>query len=81
MGKVSVRLSEFRQNIPKNVQWLLLVAAFIIVLILFTLLISGKKNAEHDIQKNHGVTADLNITPDVINWADILVGQKKTTKS
>ena len=80
MGKVSVRLSEFRQNIPKNVQWLLLVAAFIIVLILFTLLISGKKNAEHDIQKNHGVTADLSITPDVINWADILVGQKKQQK-
>ena len=68
MGKVSVRLSEFRENIPKNVQWLLLGAAFIIVLILFTLLISGKKNAENQIQQSHGVSAELNITPDVINW-------------
>lgn len=80
MGKVSVRLSEFRENIPKNVQWLLLGAAFIIVLILFTLLVSGKKNAENQIQQSHGVSAELNITPDVINWADVLVGQKRQQK-
>lgn len=80
MGKVSVRFSEFRQNIPKNVQWLLLVAAFIIVLILLTLLITGKKKAESQIQKHHGVAAELNISPDIINWSDVLVGQKKQQK-
>ena len=70
MGKVSVRLSEFRENIPKNAQWLLLGAAFVIVLILLTLLVSGKKSVETQIQKNHGVAAELKITPDIINWAD-----------
>ena len=80
MGKVSVRLSEFRENIPKNAQWLLLGAAFVIVLILLTLLVSGKKSVETQIQKNHGVAAELKITPDIINWADVLVGQKKQQK-
>lgn len=81
MGKLKISLSEIRQNIPKNVQWLLLGAAFIIVLILLTLLISGKKNAgQAGLGQHHGVSAELNISPDVINWADVLVGDKKQQK-
>ena len=44
MSKLTVQFSELRKSTPKYVQWLLLGAAFVVVLILLTLLLTGSKN-------------------------------------
>ena len=77
MSKLAKQFSELRQNTPKRVQWLLMAAAFVVVLILLILLFSdGNKSNTKD--ETDAVPTDLLINPDVINWADTLIGQKKT---
>ena len=77
MSKLKDQFLELRQNTPKRVQWLLLAVAFVVVLILLTLLISNDKNQE-DISKTDQAPTELKISPDMINWADVLVGDKKS---
>lgn len=77
MSKLKEQFSELRQNTPKRVQWLLLVVAFIMVIILLTLLLSGGKKQE-DISKTDQAPTVLKIEPNIINWADVVVGDKKT---
>ena len=77
MTSIKEQFSELRQNTPKRVQWLLLAVAFVLVIILLTLLISGDESQE-DISKTDQVPTELKINPDMINWADVLVGDKKT---
>ena len=38
MIKIKQQISDLRKNTPKHIQWLLLAAAFVVVLILLTLL-------------------------------------------
>lgn len=76
MSKLKEQFSELRQNTPKRVQWLLLVVAFIMVIILLTLLLSGGKKQE-DISKTDQAPTVLKIEPNIINWADVVVGDKK----
>ena len=77
MSKLKEQFSELRQNTPKRVQWLLLVVAFIMVIILLTLLLSGERKQE-DISKTDQAPTVLKIDPNIINWADVVVGDKKT---
>lgn len=77
MAGIKQRISELRQNTPKRVQWLLLAAAFVVVLILLTLLLSGR-DKHADISTSEAAQVELKITPDMINWADVVVGEKKT---
>ena len=44
MNKIKKTFAEWRNNTPKRVQWLLLAVAFVVVLILFTLLLTGNKD-------------------------------------
>lgn len=76
MSKLKEQISELRQNTPKRVQWLLLAAAFVVVLILLTLLLSGDDNSASEIEDT--VPAEIKIAPDMVNWSDVIVGQKKT---
>ncbi len=75
MSNFKERFSELRQNTPKRVQWLLLAAAFVVVLILLTLLLSGGSDGDADIDDS--VPAEIKISPDMINWSDVIVGQTK----
>ena len=77
MSKLKEQFSELRQNTPKRVQWLLLAVAFVLVIILLTLLISGDESQE-DLSKTDSAPTVLKTNPDMINWADIVVGDKKT---
>lgn len=78
MSKLKEQFSELRKNTPKRVQWLLLAAAFVVVLILLTLLLSGgDKKAETETDS---VPVALKITPDMVNWPDVVVGTQKTQK-
>ena len=75
MSKLKQQFVDLKNNTPKHIQWLLLAAAFIVVFILMTLLVSGgKKNELPDIEK---VPAELKATPDTIDWSDVIVGQKE----
>ena len=64
------------KDTPKRVQWLLLAAAFVVVLILLTLLFGGgqKKANQNEVEKT---VAEIKINPDLVNWAEVLVGDKK----
>ena len=77
MSKLKDQFSELRQNTPKRVQWLLLAVAFVVVIILLTLLLSGGKKQE-DLSKTDKAPTILKINPDMVNWADVIVGDKKT---
>ena len=76
MSKIKQQFSEMRKNTPKRIQWLLLVAAFIVVLILLTLMFTGSD--EESIAQTDSVPVDLVITPDEIEWGNIIVGEKKS---
>ncbi|MBQ1997227.1 MAG: hypothetical protein II238_02140, partial [Alphaproteobacteria bacterium] len=76
MNKIKQQLIDLKNNIPKRLQWLLLAAAFIVVLILLTLIFSDDKKS--DISPDSKVAAKLIIDPDMIDWTNVMVGQKRT---
>ncbi|MBQ8294342.1 MAG: TrbI/VirB10 family protein [Alphaproteobacteria bacterium] len=78
MSKLKEQFSELRKNTPKRVQWLLLAAAFVVVLILLTLLLSG--GDKKTVTETDSVPVTLKITPDMVNWPDVVVGTQKTQK-
>ena len=49
MTDLKKKLAESMQDTPKRVQWLLMAAAFVLVLILLTLLFGGADNKKADI--------------------------------
>lgn len=77
MSKLGQQISELKKNTPKHIQWLLLGAAFVVVLILMTLLMSGNDSQTPDLAEMNSDTTKLIIKPDTINWSDSVVGQKK----
>ena len=80
MSKFKQQISEMRKNMPRHIQWLLLGAAFVVVLILLTILVGGKGDNNKEIAATNAVAAELKIKPDMVNWADVIVGEKKTEK-
>jgi hypothetical protein len=80
MNKFKQKFSEMRKNTPRHAQWLLLGAAFVVVLILLTILLGGKKDNKNEIAQIIVAPVELKINPDMINWADVIVGEKKEQK-
>lgn len=76
MKKLKQQFIDLKNSTPKHLQWLLLAAAFIVVLILLTLVFGGDK--KEDISNTKKVAAKLVIDPDMIDWSNVTVGQKKT---
>ena len=76
MNKIKKTFSDWRNSTPKRVQWLLLAVAFVVVLILLTLLLTEHKEAP--IKEVDSLPIDLVVTPDSIDWADVIVGQAKS---
>lgn len=76
MKKLKQQFIDLKNSTPKHLQWLLLAAAFIVVLILLTLVFGGEK--KEDISNTQKVAAKLIIDPDMIDWSNVTVGQKKT---
>ncbi len=79
MSGIKQQISQMRKSTPRSVQWLLLGVAFVVVLILMTVLIGGR-GKPNDIQAED-TPINLIITPatESINWANTKVGDKQKT--
>ena len=77
MSKLGQQFSDLRESTPKYVQWLLLGAAFLVVLILLTLLMTGNKT-KNATKKANDIPVKVTISNDTVDWANVLVGTKKT---
>ena len=77
MSKLSQQFSELRKSTPKYVQWLLLGAAFIVVLILLTLLLTGSKSKTVK-SKVTDIPVKITLSNDTVDWTNVSVGTKKT---
>ena len=77
MSKLGEQFSELRKSTPKYVQWLLLIAAFIVVLILLTLLMTGSKNKTVKPKVN-SVPVKIELSNNTVDWSNVDVGSKKT---
>ena len=81
MNKLKQQISELLNNMPKHMRWLLLGVAFVVVIILLTLLMGQKKtNVELPPETSEDSAVNIKITPDEINWPEVLVGQTKEQK-
>ncbi len=89
MKKIKDQISELRQSTPKHVQWLLLGAAFVVVLILLTLLLTSGDT--EDVSNPDDTPTELVIKPyknqdaalwqdGVLNWANTPVGDVREYK-
>lgn len=77
MNKLAKQFSELRKNTPKRVQWLLLAAAFVVVLIMLTLMMN-KTETTPDLSMTKSEYAKLKLTTDNIDWANTTVGETKS---
>ena len=76
MNKLKQQFLNIRNTTPKNIQWLLLGAAFVVVLILLTLLATGNRGKTTNTVKEEA-PVKIALSADTVNWADVTVGQKE----
>ncbi len=84
-NKISQTFSDIKKNTPHHIQWLFLIAAFLVVIILLAMLIGGNKNKAGEAVKNKEVaraTADvtLDLNPSQVDWTESDVNEAQTIK-
>ena len=77
MNKLKQQFLHMRQTTPKSVQWLLLGATFVVVLILLTLLLTGPKHKSATPMRDE-IPVKITLSNDTVDWANVTVGEKKT---
>lgn len=77
MSKFKQKISEIRNSMPRRTQWLLMVVAFVVVLIMLTLLLGGNDTKKAEISTVASGPIELVIDPEMLNWADTVVGEKQ----
>ncbi|MDR2412962.1 MAG: TrbI/VirB10 family protein [Rickettsiales bacterium] len=75
MKSLKESFTELRKSTPKHAQWLLLAAAFIVVLILLSLIFKGK--SKQDVGVLSDAAPVLNIEPQSLDWSSTTIGQTK----
>lgn len=81
MNKLKKQIADLRTNTPKRVQWILLAAAFMVVLILMTLLLGRNDDNADLVNVNDDVRTQVEIEPaGPINWEQVVVGTEKNTE-
>ena len=76
MNKLKQQLLNMRNSTPKNIQWLLLGATFVVVLILFTLLMTGHRGKATPAAREEA-PVKITLSADTVNWSDVTVGKKE----
>ena len=74
MKNIKQQFQDFRSDTPKHIQWLLLAVAFIVVIILLFLLLSGKSNKDSELIQR---TPHVLVEPASISFEHVKVGSKK----
>ncbi len=77
MKNIKQYFTEFRSTTPKHVQWLLLGAAFVIVIVLIVLLFSGKSGDNDRIEDANEVIS-FAVEPEKIDFVGTFVGESKS---
>lgn len=77
MSNFKEQFRQLRQNTPKHIQWMLLAAAFVVVLILLTMIWGDKENkAPSD---DGAIVPELILNPDTpIDWTETEIGDEKS---
>ncbi|MBR4475364.1 MAG: TrbI/VirB10 family protein [Alphaproteobacteria bacterium] len=78
MNKIKQQFLNMRDATPKHVQWLLLGAAFVVVLILFTLLMTGNNKQKTPTVTKDEIPVKITLSSDTVDWSNVTVGTKKT---
>lgn len=74
--KIKQQLKNFRSTTPKHIQWLLLVAAFVVVIMLLTLVLSHKPNNNEKIESVNKQVS-FSVEPESIDLTGVIVGETK----
>ena len=78
---VGQQFSDFRKTTPRYVQWVLLFAALLVVLVLLILLRGSKKTPKIAVGNNGPlpITPELRVTPNTpIDWSNTFVGEERS---
>lgn len=70
------QFKDFRNSTPKHIQWILLGAAFVVVIILLALLLGPKLN--RDVPGTENESISLNTAPSAIKLTDVQVGSSSS---
>lgn len=73
MKDLKQQFKDFRETTPKHIQWLLLGAAFVVVVILLTLVLGHKSDNAKSVD-DANITVDFKTNPQTVNLTDIKVG-------
>ena len=76
MKSLKQQFIEFRSTTPKHIQWLLLGAAFVIVIILIVLLFGHKSNDNDKIEDANEIVSFI-VDPEFVDLTDTMVGESK----
>ena len=77
MKNIKQQFVDFRANTPKHIQWLLMGVAFLVVIILLTLLLTNKsKTSEEVTVVNQPVSFEID--PEQVKLYDVKVGESKS---
>ena len=74
MKNITEQFKEFRSTTPKHIQWILLGAAILVVVILLFLLIGHKSNHNEKLA-NINQPVSFKISPQTITFSDVVVGK------
>jgi len=73
MKNLKQQFKEFKNNTPKHIQWILLGAAFIVVIILLALLLGHKSNNTPTEKMNENVSFDTD--PQFVDLTEVEIGK------
>lgn len=85
MSGIKQQITEIRKTTPKHIQWILMVAAFIVVLVLLILMLGGRGKSsgvqntadEAPINLIVAATPPEDWTENTLTWTDVTVGTTK----
>ena len=83
MNKLAQQFAELKKSTPKHIQWILMGAAFVVIVVLIVLLSGSKKTPNIEVIGTAEETnPKIEFAPQnlKLDWADTKIGETKTTE-
>ena len=74
MKSIKQQFNEFRKTTPKHVQWLLL-GAFVLIVVILVALLWGGKTKNHEGIESANQKVSVVVKPDVVHLTDTFIGK------